>query len=446
MKIKVRNYLSNYQIIAVGFLFLILFGAVILSLPISSADGESTPFLNALFTSTSAVCVTGLVVYDTFLHWSMLGKIVILLLIQVGGLGLMTVITLCSLLLGKKLSVRDIKLASQSSGAMSSGATIALIRRVVYGGLFVEAVGAALLAVRFCPKYGFFNGLGLSVFHSVSAFCNAGFDLFGRYGEFSSVTPFVQDHWVNAVLMLLIIIGGVGVIVWGDVLKHKQHISKYSLHSKIVLATNTLLIVLGFVSFMLLEHDNTLAGFSIPQKITASMFMSVSPRTAGFNTVPMDGLTGGSKLLTIILMLVGGSPGSTAGGMKTTTLAVILICTLSAARGLENAEIFKKRLTNDVIYQAVAVFSIYVAAVFTGAIVICSMQNFPIIDCLFEAASAAGTVGLTTGLTPLLNTASKIIVMLLMFAGRIGLLTFAMVIGEKKKKAPVARPTEKIML
>lgn len=443
---KIRNYLSNYQIFAIGFALIILIGGIILSLPVSSATGDNTPLIDALFTSTSAVCVTGLIAYDTFTHWSLFGKIVIITLIQIGGLGFMTIVTIGTILMGKKIGAYERLLVTQSSGAMSSGQVISLVKKIVFGSLLVELVGALLLSFRFCPQFGFIKGIGISLFHAISAFCNAGFDLFGRFGEFSSLVPYVGDYFVNYVIMVLITVGGIGFVVWDDVIRHKLKLSKYSFHSKVVIATSMALVLSGFVIFLVLEYNNTLSGLGFFEKITAALFLSVSPRTAGFNTVSVGDLTESSKLISSVLMLVGGSPGSTAGGMKTTTLAVMLISAVAAVRGVDETVVFKRKLEKDVIHQAVAIFTVYISVVIFSTVIISTYEGLPLIDVLFETASAAGTVGMTTGITQRLKIFSKIILMVLMFSGRIGILTFAMAVGKKRKKSHISRPTDKLMI
>lgn len=443
---KIRNYLSNYQIFAIGFALIILIGGIILSLPVSSATGDNTPLIDALFTSTSAVCVTGLIAYDTFTHWSLFGKIVIITLIQIGGLGFMTIVTIGTILMGKKIGAYERLLVTQSSGAMSSGRVISLVKKIVFGSLLVELIGALLLSFRFCPQFGFIKGIGISLFHAISAFCNAGFDLFGRFGEFSSLVPYVGDYFVNYVIMVLITVGGIGFVVWDDVMRHKLKLSKYSFHSKVVIATSMALVLSGFVIFLVLEYNNTLSGLGFFEKITAALFLSVSPRTAGFNTVSVGDLTESSKLISSVLMLVGGSPGSTAGGMKTTTLAVMLISAVAAVRGADETVVFKRKLEKDVIHQAVAIFTVYISVVIFSTVIISTYEGLPLIDVLFETASAAGTVGMTTGITQRLRIFSKIILMVLMFSGRIGILTFAMAVGKKRKKSHISRPTDKLMI
>lgn len=443
---KLRNYLSNYQIFAIGFALMILIGAVVLSLPISSATGDITPFINSMFTSTSAVCVTGLIAYDTFTHWSLFGKFVIIILIQIGGLGFMTLVTIGAVLMGKKIGAYERLLVTQSSGAMSQGQVISLVKKIVFGSFLVEFIGALILSFRFCPQFGFIKGFGISLFHAISAFCNAGFDLFGRFGEFSSLVPYAGDYLVNYVIMGLISVGGIGFVVWDDVTRHKFKLSKYSFHSKIVLSTSAALVLSGFVIFLVLEYNNTLSGLGFFEKITAALFLSVSPRTAGFNTVSVGDLTESSKLLSSVLMLIGGSPGSTAGGMKTTTLAVMIISTVAAVRGSDETVIFNKRLAKDMVHQAVAIFTVYISVVILSTIIISTYEGLPVIDVLFETSSAAGTVGMTTGITQELSSFSKIILMILMFSGRIGILTFAMAVGQRRKKTYISRPTDRLMI
>lgn len=443
---KFQFNLTYTRSIALSFLGIILAGSLLLMLPVASRTREVTPYINALFTATSATCVTGLVVYDTFTHWSLFGQLVILCLIQIGGLGFMTMMTLMSMVLGKTISLHERRLLMQSAGTLQIGGVVMLLRRIAYGTLLFEGAGTILLALRFCPKMGFFTGLYNAVFHAVSAFCNAGFDLMGRFQAYSSFTLLHNDILVNITLMALIVLGGLGFIVWNDILTLRQNIHKYKLHSKIVLVITTFLIVIGAVLFFLFEYNDTLAGMPLYQKIMASLFGSISPRTAGFNTVPLDRMHDSTSLLTIILMFIGGSPGSTAGGIKTTTFAVLLVGTIASATQSKGITVFKRRLEDDVLRKASAVFTIYVTAVLACSLLICAMQDFGLKDVLFETVSAVATVGLTTGITPLLNGVSKILIAILMFGGRVGGLSLALALAEKRERVPIDRPVEKIMI
>ncbi|MDD6174176.1 MAG: TrkH family potassium uptake protein [Firmicutes bacterium] len=427
---------------------ILFFGAVLLTLPAAARSGESTPFINSLFTATSATCVTGLVVYDTWTHWTPFGQAVILVLIQTGGLGFMTIISLFSVFMKRKISLHERRLLMQSVGTMRVGGIIRLIKRIALGTLFFEGIGAALLAIRFCPDMGFARGLWYSVFHSVSAFCNAGFDLMGYREQFSSLTFFRDDPLVNLTITALVIIGGLGFLVWEDLITQIRHRHHLQLHTKIVLSATGLLLLFSFVSFFFLEADHSMAGLSLGDRLLASWFQAVTPRTAGFNTVDLAALSPGGDLTTIFLMFIGGSPGSTAGGIKTTTLAVMFLCTAASARQQNGCTIFKRRLTGDLMQQASAIVTIYLIAVIAGTVLLTALEPITLTEALFEVCSAAGTVGLTKGITPLLGNASKILLMILMFGGRVGGLTLILVFWEGKPhvNAPLKRPKERILI
>ncbi|NTV79247.1 MAG: Trk family potassium uptake protein, partial [Clostridiales bacterium] len=340
------------QIIVFGYMFIILFGGLLLSLPISSKTGEWTPYLNSVFTATSATCVTGLVVYDTYTHWSTFGQVIIMALIQVGGLGFMTIIALFSLFLKKNIGLYERKLLMQSAGSIKIGGVVRLVRRVALGTLIVEGTGMLLLAISFVPKMGWSEGLFNALFHSVSAFCNAGFDIMGKYGQFSSITGFQDDVIVNVTIMLLIVIGGIGFIVWNDVITQKWNFKKYQLHSKIALTATMILIFGGAILFFIFENNAAFADLNTGEKIMAAFFQSITPRTAGFNSVEMSELSESGHLLTIILMFIGGSPGSTAGGIKTTTFVVVLLGAIASARHYTHINAFKKRLAESIVKEA----------------------------------------------------------------------------------------------
>ena len=434
------------RIIALFFLGVIILGTLLLTLPISSKSREWTPLLDCAFTATSATCVTGLIVYDTFSHWSLFGQAVLITLIQIGGLGVMTIITMFSVFLKKKISLHERKLLIESSGTVRKSGIIRLLKQIVTGTFIFEGTGALLLATRFCPKFGFFEGLWYSVFHSVSAFCNAGFDLMGRYGEFSSLTPLVGDITVNLTIRAIITIGGIVYLVWQDVLNFRFSFKKYSLQSKIVLVTSAALLFGGWLLMLVSEWDSSMTELSAGKKILAALFQSVSARTAGFNTVPLDRLSSAGFMTMVTLMFIGGSPGSTAGGVKTTTFAVMIIELIAVARGDKSATVFKRRLEEDTVKKAGAIITIYLLGIVLAIFLICIIEGLPIGDITFEVVSAAATVGLTTGITSTLSAVSHVILMLLMYAGRLGGLTLMIAFAERQQTAMLSRPTEKIQI
>lgn len=438
--------LSYTQLIVLSFALIILIGTTLLCLPISSKSGESTPFLNAMFTATSATCVTGLIVYDTYSHWSLFGQSVIITLIQIGGLGIMVYISTFAMFLKRKISVYERRLLMQASGNIKLGGTVKLLRRIVKGTFITEGIGAIILSVCFIPEMGVAKGILNGIFHSVSAFCNAGFDLMGKFSPYSSLTHYATNPVVMITIIMLIVTGGIGFLIWTDVITFKFRFKKYSLHSKIVLATSAILISVPAILFLFFEYNNTLKDFDIFNKIINALFLAVSPRTAGFNSVDLSSLSQSSEIITDILMLIGGSPGSTAGGLKTTTFAVLILSMIAAARHNTHPEIFKRRLPEDALKQATAIFTIYIMASLVAIIIICALENSDIPTVTFEVISAIGTVGCTKGLTPTLCVTSKIIIMTLMFGGRVGGLSFILSLAEKKENIPLDRPSEKILI
>lgn len=444
---KKRTHRFTYtQLIAIGFLGIILLGSLLLCLPIASNDGTWTSYVNSLFTATSATCVTGLVVYDTFTHWSLFGQLVILFLIQVGGIGFMTVITLFSLILRRQISLRERKLIMQSAGALQIGGIVSLIKQVALATLVFEGVGAILLSIRFIPERGTTQGIYAAIFHSVSAFCNAGFDLMGYYEPFSSLTRYVTDPLVNFTMIALILLGGLGFFVWRDISTHKWHFSKYQLHTKLVLTMTAILTVVGAMLYFIFEYYATQADLSVGQRIMVSLFQATTPRTAGFNTTDINGFSESSSILTMILMFIGGNPGSTAGGIKTTTLLVLILSITATCRHSTGITIYKRQLEDGIARQAAAIATIYMIAILTATMIMCAIEPLDMKTIFFETISAAGTVGATAGATQVMGTVSKIIVMVLMFGGRVGGLTLALVLAEKRVHVPIERPTEKIML
>ena len=445
---NLRKKLTYTQIIVLSFLSIILIGSLLLTLPLSSRSGEWTPFLDAMFTATSATCVTGLVVYDTYTHWSAFGQAIILVLIQIGGIGIMTCIAMLSLILKRRISLSERRLLMQSTGSLQHNGIVILIKQIITGTAIVELCGALLLAIVFCPRMGFTVGLWNAVFHSVSAFCNAGFDLMGRYSAFSSLSGdgLYNNPLVMITLMLLIVIGGIGFLVWNDVIKKRTSFKKYEVHSKIVLTTSALLIGIGFVLFFIFEYKHSLAGMILGQKLLNALFEAITPRTAGFASVDLNSMSDSGTLLTMILMFIGGSPGSTAGGIKTTTFVVLLLCALNSARRYGSITVFKRKLDQNTVAQASSIATVYAAGVFIAAMIICALEPYSFTQIVFEIVSAVATVGLSTGITPNLCAASQILLMVLMFAGRIGGLTFVLVLAERRINVPISRPTVKILI
>lgn len=437
--------LTYPKLIAIGYLLLIMLGTLFLSLPASSKNHLSIGLVDALFTATSATCVTGLVVADTYAQWSLFGQIVIISLIQIGGLGFMTIVTLFSFLFGRKIGLKERELLRESVNTLYVGGIVRMVKKILIGTFLFEGAGAIMLAIRFVPRMGLTEGILNGIFHSISAFCNAGFDLMGKYGEYSSLTTFSGDAAVCLTVILLIIAGGIGFFVWDDITKNKLHFRKYQLHSKIALSLTAVLIVLGSAAFYLFERNNLLSEMPLYEKIIASIFGAVTPRTAGFNTVDVPLLTPASKLLTMLLMFIGGSPGSTAGGIKTVTLAVILISLGTSLRNKKWDNIFGRRLEENALKRASAVVAIN-SILTLGAAFFISAANtaIDISDILFECLSAIGTVGLSAGVTSVLDNFSRIILVLLMYTGRVGSVSFALLFTEHRGPSSVQNPTEKI--
>lgn len=453
MEKKHRKFrLSAVQIMALGFLAIILLGAFILTLPASANDPESlpggrTPFMDALFTATSATCVTGLVVFDTFTHWSEFGQFIILLLIQIGGLGFITVLSMFIVFSSKRnMSLKERTLLMQTSGSASPSNTKELMMIILKGTGIVEGAGAILLAIRFIPEFGFWKGIYYGIFHSISAFCNAGFDLMGTKIPDSSLTTYSKDPYVSFVIGLLIILGGISFIVWRDFVKHKFHFKQYTLVSKLILITTAFLIIAGWIAFFFTEADASMKDMTVWERIVASFFQSVTTRTAGFASVDQATLSPGGTGISVFLMIIGGGSGSTAGGIKTITFAVVILSTLSVAQNNVGVHAFKKRIDDQTVKKAFAIIVLYVSAIFLATILICSLDKVALTDSLFESVSAMATVGLTTGITSTLGLGSRIILTLLMYAGRMGGLSFAFALLENKQPLDLTRPVEKIIV
>ncbi len=421
--------LTSFQIIILGFAGVILAGAFLLMLPISTKDRVVTPFNESLFTSTSAVCVTGLVVHDTATYWSIFGQIIILILIQIGGLGVITIAVSFALLSGRKITLMQRSTMQKSIAAPKVGGIVRLTGFVLKATFLFETLGAVAMMPTFIIDFGA-KGIWMAIFHSVSAFCNAGFDIMGaESGEFSSLTSYVANPIINITLMLLIVIGGIGFLTWEDIYTNKLHFKRYRMQSKVILLTTFILILLPAILFFFVDF----ADMPMKERVFSSLFQSVTPRTAGFNTVDLNNMTGVGRGIIIVLMLIGGSPGSTAGGMKTTTFALLIANAIAIFRRKEDAQMFGRRVDNSIVKNAVTILMMYALLFFGGAVTISLAEGLPLNACMFETASAVGTVGLTMGITPNLGVLSQIVLMILMFLGRVGGLTliYAALSGRK---------------
>ena len=434
-----QRKITSSQIIIYGFALVILIGALVLMLPVSSRAGTATSFLDCLFTSTSAVCVTGLVVYDTTIHWSVFGQTVILLLIQIGGMGVVTVAAAITMASGKKISLMQRSTMQDAVSAHHVGGIVRFTGFILKGIFLFELLGALVLMIVFIPEYGM-KGIWLAVFHSISAFCNAGFDLMGTKSPYSSLTSSAAHPVVNVTIMLLIIIGGIGFLTWQDVRQNGIHIRRYRMQSKVILAVTGILILLPALYFYFFEFSS----LSPSQRFWGSLFQAVTPRTAGFNTLDLTVLSETGQMITCLLMLIGGSPGSTAGGMKTTTFAVLVACAVAVFRKRENGQFFGRRIADDTVKNAVTVFLLYITLFLSGGMIISRVENLPLMTCLFESASAVGTVGLTLGITPGLGTISRLVLISLMFFGRVGGLTLIFATLPATKNTLSRLPLEKI--
>ena len=436
--------LSPNRTIALGFLAIILAGALLIMLPIANREGRGLSFLDSLFTATSATCVTGLVVADTWTQFSLLGQVILLLLIQVGGLGYMTMMLQASLFLGKKLGLRQRSVMMESVSADRLSDVLTLLRYILGGTAAIEGAGAVLLALRFVPELGLARGLWYAVFHSVSAFCNAGFDLMGFREPYSSLTHYVYDPLVNVTVCALVLLGGLGFLVWRDVRENGLRLRRYSLHSKLMLTATVVLTAGGAALFWWAERDSLLAGMDPGQQALVSLFQAVSPRTAGFNTVDLAKLTSGGGLLTIVLMFIGAGPGSTGGGVKVTTVVVCLLTLASYVRGKREVGAFNRRLDEEQIHRSAAGVTLYMTMAMAGGFLLLATQPFPLQDALFEVFSALSTVGLSTGITRALSPFNRGLLIVMMYCGRIGSLSMMMALAQRlppRVKDPVERIT-----
>lgn len=426
-----KDKLNPPQVLALGFLSLILIGSILLNLPIASSSGTSIGYVNSLFTSASAVCVTGLTVLNTARDFTPFGQVIIITLIQFGGLGIMTLATVGYIIMGKKISFKERLMIKEQLNTESIQGIVKLTKKVIGYTFFLEMMGSLLLALRFVPMFGFEKGLAFSIFHAISAYCNAGFDIFG-----DSLIIFQNDYYVLLILSLLIILGGLGFTVYADLLA-KDKLRKLTLHSKVVLIMTGSLLIIGTLSFLLFESTNpgTLGSMNFPSRLANSFFQSVSPRTAGFYSVDMSKIRETTIFSTIMLMFIGGSPGSTAGGIKTTTFACLLLTTISVVKGEEDVNCLNRRLPFETIKRAVSIFLIGLAIVFSTAIILTiTDSSLKFINLLFESTSAFGTVGLTTGITDKLSTLGRLVITLTMYIGRVGPLTMAYAFARRNMK------------
>lgn len=411
--------LTTFQIIIICFAGFILVGTLVLMLPVSTAGDGSASFGDALFTATSAVCVTGLVVRDTASYWSAFGQAAILLMIQVGGLGIISVAAVMTVISGKRISLAQRSVMQDAMSAPQLGGIVRMTLFIVRAAFIFEFIGAAAMAPIFCKYYGT-SGIWMAVFHSISAFCNAGFDIMGtKTGEFSSLTSMSGEPVIVAVICILIVVGGIGFLTWDDVVTNGIHFKRYRMQSKVIIITSLSLIIVPAVLMFFTDF----AEMPIGERISASIFQAITPRTAGFNTVDVGAMTGGGRFLIVFLMMIGGSPGSTAGGTKTTTFAVLLSNAGSIFGRRKSACIFGRRIEDTIVKTATAIFTGYLLLSLFGAFVISAVEGLPYSECIFETVSAICTVGLTEGITPMLGAASRIIIIFLMFTGRVGGLT-----------------------
>ncbi|MDD7735350.1 MAG: potassium transporter TrkG [Bacilli bacterium] len=444
-----KRKITPVRLISLGYLITILIGTLLLFLPITSKSGKFTNIIDALFTSTSATCVTGLVPFDTFSHWNIFGQIVILILIQIGGIGFMTIITLFFMMFKKNIGIFNRTVLMQSAGSYNISEVGALIKRIIKCTILCEGIGTIILTFCFMKDMNFAKALYYGIFHSVSAFCNAGFDIFGAAG--GSLTDYYSSPLVLITIMILIVIGGLGFIVWSDIIDSKFKISKLQLHTKIVLVFNSLLIIFPAILFFVFEftgvgQKGSFQEFSLADKIFNSLFLSISPRTAGFNSVNLNELTSSGKLLTIILMFIGGNSGSTAGGVKVTTFIVVMANLISSAKGKKDVVMFKRKISTQIIKQSSSLIIAYLVLILVATLTISAVESCSLEEVLFETVSALGTVGLSLGLSATGSVFTKIILIFLMYSGRLGALTlFSLFIVDRNDKI-IDEPKGKILV
>ena len=433
--------LNPFKIIILGFAGLILTGTLLLSLPISTAEGVVTPFTDCLFTATSATCVTGLVVYDTGTYWSVFGQAVILILIQIGGMGVITFAMLIAIMSGRKISLNRRSIMQSSVSASRIGGILKLTGFIFTFTLIMERVGAAAAAPVFCSDYGILKGLWVRVFHSISAFCNAGFDILGA-SRSASLSAYSASPVINIVTMSLIVIGGLGYVTWNDIFSNRKEFSRLSLQTRAVISASFFLIVIPALYNYFFEFNHLYGA----ERVFASLFQSVTTRTAGFSSVNVGGMSEAGQSLMIPLMLIGGSPGSTAGGMKTTTLLCLVLHIRRIMDPKKGFSVLSRRIEDETVHTAVSLAVVYISLFFLGGMFMRTVERMAMLDCLFESASALGTVGLTTGITPIIRAPSKIVLIMLMFIGRTGGLSVLYAASGSKFTASAALPAEDLMV
>jgi len=437
------------RILALGFAAVILIGAILLTLPISAQDGKATSFIDSLFTSTSAVCVTGLVTLDTGTHWTYFGKTVIICLIQTGGLGFMAIATLFSLIIGKRITLKERLVMQEAMNSFSLQGLVKTSKYILTFTFLVEGTAALIMSTVFIPDYGWVKGIYYSIFHAISAFCIAGFDVLGVPGkEFGSITAYADNPVIILVIGCLIIIGGLGFFVWQEIY-YTKNLKRLSLHSKLAITVTAMLVVGGAILFFLLENNNpgTIKNMSMKGKLLSSFFASVTPRTAGFNSISTTDMTTAGRFLTIILMFIGGSPGSTAGGIKTVTFGMLVMTVVSVIKGREDTEIFQRRIGKDTVYKGFAITVIALALVLTVTMILSITEVGKTFEALlYETTSAFGTVGLTIGVTPTLSRIGRLLISFTMYCGRVGPLTLAIAFANKGMASSIKYPEDKILV
>ncbi len=440
--------MSPMKLILSGYCLIILLGTLLLSLPFATRGPGSSPVTDCLFTATSATCVTGLVRFDTATHWTLFGQLVILSLIQIGGVGFMTVAIVIMAFTKRKITLSQRSIMQNSISAPQIGGIVRMSRFIALGTLCIEGVGALLLSFDFIPRFGLGKGIYYAIFHSISAFCNAGFDLMGsETGKFSSLTGLADNWYVNTVIMLLIFLGGLGFFVWHDVKDKRFRFKNLNLQSKMVLSISVGLVFGGALVFFLLENNqDMLHGMTLGEKVLASLFQSVTARTAGFNTTDLSVMTESGKLVMICLMLIGGSTGSTAGGIKTTTFWVLCVSIFTTFRRKKNIEAFGRRMDEEITRTASCVFMTYLLLVLSTAVIISVVEGLPMMTALFETGSAMATVGLSFGVTPTLGMFSKLLVAFLMICGRVGSITMLLAFSSEKRVVSSSYPLEKVQV
>ena len=439
MNLKKKN-LTPAQYLVSGYFVIIMIGSLLLMLPAATTDGQGLKAVDAVFTATSATCVTGLIVVNTKEAFTIFGSTVIMFLIQIGGLGIMSMSTLFAFIVGKKISLKERLIIQEDLNQYQISGMVRLVQYLLGFTFAIEGTAAAILFLRFSQDYPFWRSIYLSIFHAVSAFNNAGFDLFGN-----SLENFTGDITVNFVIMTLIVLGGIGFGVMMEAY-NRIKFRKTTLQTKIVVVMTLALLIFGFFVFFILEYNNTLAGLPLLDKTLGAMFLSVTPRTAGFNTVPTGALKHSSLFLIIVLMFIGASPGSTGGGIKTTTFGVILVTMKNMITGKEDMEIYNRRFEKQIVYKAFTITMLAAGLIILVTTLLLIIEDFQFIDALFETVSAFGTVGLSTGITGELSDISRVLITVTMFAGRVGPLTLAVAIGEKQRKGTYHYPTEKVMV